>query len=105
MNRLCLHLNLKEDLNDQTCLEVNETFLQALKAKQKAPAVKTAIRQAPENCRVTTARHNEPMASFAGVLNTLFLLLRAMTNNNPAGYDFSPSKINLYHAMGEVTFQ
>lgn len=105
MNRLSLHLNLKENLNDNTCLEVNETFLQALKAKQKATTVKTAIRQAHENFQITTARRNEPVAAFAGVLNTSFPLLSATANNNHAWYNFTPAKINLYHAVGEVTFQ
>ncbi|MFQ5842725.1 MAG: TolC family protein [Thermodesulfobacteriota bacterium] len=91
-------------VEDEISLEVKDTHLRLMEARDKIGVAEVAIEQAEENFRMNQERFKEQVATSTDVLDAQTLLTQARTNYFNALSDYNIASARLDRAMGIVTY-
>ncbi|RKY87948.1 hypothetical protein DRQ09_03655 [candidate division KSB1 bacterium] len=94
----------KKQLEDGITLEVTQSYLSLLEAKEKIDKCRLNVKQAEENYRVTNEKFKEGLATNTNLLDANTLLVQARTNYISALADYKVALAALKKSTGEVKF-
>ncbi|RKY89875.1 hypothetical protein DRQ15_08605 [candidate division KSB1 bacterium] len=93
-----------KQLQDGIVLQITQTYLSLLEAKEKVETTKINIQQAQENYRVTNEKFKQGLVSNTELLDANTLLTQAKTEYINALADYRIAYANLMHAIGDVKY-
>jgi outer membrane protein TolC len=88
-------------LEDQAVLEITQTRLALVQAREKARVTVQAVDQAEENLRIVRERFKQGVALNTDVLDAELLLLQAKMGRTQAAIDFVLAQARLEKALGQ----
>jgi len=93
-----------KQLQDGIVLQITQTYLSLLEAKEKVETTKINIQQAQENYRVTNEKFKQGLVSNTELLDANTLLTQAKTEYINALADYRIAYANLMHAIGDIKY-
>ena len=93
-----------ESLNDNIEVEVYQSYLNIVKAKEKVDVSKLSLEQASENYRITSEKYNEQLATSTDLIDAEVSELQAATNLTSSLIEYNLAKVKLEKSIGRKIY-
>lgn len=91
-------------LNESIEIDVNQSYLNFLKSRDKIKVSQRAVAQAEENYRITQEKYDVQLATSSELVDAQTYLLEAKTNLNRALVEYELAKVKLDKSMGRKIY-
>lgn len=93
-----------EKLSDNIEVEVYQSYLNLIKAKEKVDVSKLSLKQASENYRITSEKYNEQLVTSADLIGAEVSELQSATNVTSSFIEYNLAKVRLEKAVGRKIY-
>jgi outer membrane protein TolC len=93
-----------EKMNDNIEVEVYQSYLNLIKAKEKVEVSKLTLEQSFENYRITSEKYNEQLATSTDLIDAEVTELQAATSLTSSLVEYNLAKVRLERAIGRKIY-
>ncbi len=93
-----------EKLNDNIEVEVYQSYLNLMKAKEKVDVSRLSLEQAIENYRITSEKYNEQLATSTDLIDAEVSELQTATNLTTSLIEYALAKVQLEKSIGRKVY-
>jgi len=93
-----------EKMNDNIEVEVYQSYLNLIKAKEKVEVSKLTLEQSFENYRITSEKYNEQLATSTDLIDAEVTELQSATNLTSSLVEYNLAKVRLERAIGRKIY-